>query len=136
MKYEEQVLKGLKRASRESDRDGKWATPPEVRSETEKVPFDINYQNVLTQLVKENRAEKKKGYLLYRPTGGGFGGAGFGSGSQERGWGYPDDDIRGGRDTDGGDRNPAEESVRAGLGAMLGGVAGSATGGSTPTVIR
>lgn len=145
MQYEKEVNSGLKRASKESNRDGKWATPPETRNESKGIPQSCNVRQVLDQLVKENRAEKKRGELLYRPAGGGAGGAGgaFGEGYRTPDYGngrtpWDDGDIT--KPT--GDRGNTEETrdpskttggnVAAAVGAMIvgGATPGRSTGGT------
>jgi hypothetical protein len=76
MKYESETLKGLKKSCGKSKRDGKWSTVSETRDYSKDIPMGIKIKPILIQLVKESRAEKKKGFELYRPTGGGWGGFG------------------------------------------------------------
>lgn len=95
MKFEEKVNSGLKRASRDSRRDGKWTIISEVREESHGVPISVRIRAVLMQLVKENRAEKKKGFELWRPAGMGAGGYGKSSGLKDTSRGMPNGYERG-----------------------------------------
>lgn len=146
LNYKETVYKGLKKASGRSDRQGKWATPPEVRSNSNQLPQSSNVRNELMKLVRENKAEKKKGVEFYRPAN--MGGAGNGDGLRG-GYRSPNGDRTndGGRTPtergDGGkdgrtDRGTgAEDTTRLAIGMMIGGSVapssgtGTSTGGST-----
>ena len=146
MQYEKEVNSGLKKASKESRREGKWANPPEVRNESV-VPRVVNVRIVLDQLVKESRAEKKKGELLYRPTGGGVGGIGFGN-SDKEGYRSPDpyDSPRSSpKDNDSVETWKGDEpitkpdakpgdAVQAAVGIMLAGGMSGSGGSSIPKV--
>ncbi len=130
MRYEKEILTGLKKASSRSKRDGKWATVSEVRDYSKRVPFDTKIRPVLMQLVKENRAEKKREEELWRPVGLGGGGIGSLSGEGKRGEDggrtpYPDI-----TNVPEGDRNGnPKDTVGAAVGIMF---AGGLGGGGTP----
>jgi hypothetical protein len=76
------VQTGVEKASKVSHRSGKWATPKEIDLKTN--PKQTPLQQLLTQLVKDSRIEKKSGMLLYRPQKG-AGPGGQGEGIPDRG---------------------------------------------------
>jgi len=100
MKGVESVYRGTKKASRKSGRTGKWATPTEIKANSDTSEAVMPRLSVLK---KQGKVEKKPSYNLWRPTSGGGGGKG---GHGHRGGKGTDTTPRGGGDNPRGGRNP------------------------------
>ena len=133
MKGVESVYRGTKKASRKSGRTGKWATPTEIKTNSDTSEAIMPRLSVLK---KQGKVEKKPSYNLWRPTSAA---GGKGSKGNSRGPGYKD---RGGRQSDrrGGkpDRNPDDYSeqtrrtVTSGITTMI--IGGGGGGRGTPGI--
>ena len=137
MKGVESVYRGTKKASRKSGRTGKWATPTEIKTNSDTSEAIMPRLSVLK---KQGKVEKKPSYNLWRPTSAA---GGKGSKGGHRGGRGPDTTPRGGGtrgDKPNRGRNPDDYSeqtrrtVTTGITTMIIGGSGGGGRGTTPGI--
>ncbi len=123
------IVKAVSKASRESERDGKWANKPEISSKiVGRKPSNIGLS--LKEATEKGSIERKRNSAMWRPKKSGGGHASHGVSRGGDGMTYREGGrtptTRGGGD----DRRPtAGDVARAGVRSMIvGGTAGSSTG--------
>ena len=114
MKGATTVQSAVRKASKVSKRKGKWANQPEIKHKIASKTFKEPVLPILKYLVKQDRIEKKKGFMLWRPKGGGLTGLGgdddsTSNRSREKG---RDDTYRSERKTDSSGRRSDSKAER------------------------